>query len=61
MSTTNSKTDRTDVYTRVTSHIVGKLETGTRPWMQPWNAKHIAGPVSRPLRHNGQIRLNRAG
>jgi antirestriction protein ArdC len=54
MSTTNSKTDRTDVYTRVTSHIVAKLEGGTRPWMQPWNARHLAGPVSRPLRHNGK-------
>ncbi len=28
MSTTSSKTDRVDVYTRVTSHIVAALEQG---------------------------------
>jgi len=43
-----------DVYTRVTETILEALEQGTRPWMQPWNAAHAAGPVSRPLRHNGQ-------
>lgn len=42
-----------DVYTRVTDTILTALEAGTRPWMQPWNAAHAAGPVSRPLRHNG--------
>ena len=55
MSTeTTTKTARTDVYTRVTSHIVAKLETGVRPWMQPWNAEHAAGRITRPLRHNGK-------
>ncbi len=43
-----------DVYTRVTDTILAALEAGTRPWMQPWNAAHAAGPVSRPLRHNGK-------
>ena len=43
-----------DVYTRVTDTILAVLEAGTRPWMQPWNAAHAAGPVSRPLRHNGK-------
>src|ERR1700747_2024607 len=52
--TTTTKTARVDVYTRTTSHIVAELEKGVRPWMQPWNARHAAGPVSRPLRHNGQ-------
>ncbi|MER2554979.1 MAG: zincin-like metallopeptidase domain-containing protein [Thauera sp.] len=42
-----------DVYTRVTDTILAALEQGTRPWMQPWDAAHAAGPVSRPLRHNG--------
>lgn len=54
MSTTTNQTARVDVYSRVTSHIVAELETGTRPWMQPWNARHAGGPVSRPLRHNGK-------
>jgi antirestriction protein ArdC len=43
-----------DVYTRITNQIVAELEKGTRPWMKPWDAAHVAGPVSRPLRGNGQ-------
>lgn len=43
-----------DVYTRVTDTLLAALEQGTHPWMQPWNAAHAAGPVSRPLRHNGK-------
>ncbi len=47
-------TTRTDVYTRVTSHIVGELERGVRPWLKPWNAENAAGRITRPLRHNAQ-------
>jgi antirestriction protein ArdC len=43
---------RTDVYRRVTDQIVAELETSVRPWIQPWNAAHAAGQVSRPLRFN---------
>jgi len=43
-----------DVYMRITDQIVAELEKGTRPWMKPWDAAHVAGPVSRPLRGNGQ-------
>lgn len=25
-----------------------------KPWTQPWNAAHAAGPVTRPLRFNGE-------
>jgi len=53
MSTTNT-TRRTDLYTRVTSHIVEELERGVKPWLKPWNAEHVAGRINRPLRHNGQ-------
>lgn len=55
-----SKTDRQrdcarqDIYSRITDQIVAALEQGVKPWTQPWNATHAAGPVSRPLRHNGQ-------
>lgn len=42
-----------DVYKKVTDSIVEALEKGVRPWMQPWNAAHAAGKISRPLRHNG--------
>lgn len=51
------KTDsagRQDIYTRITNQIVSALEQGVKPWTQPWSAVHAAGPVSRPLRHNGQ-------
>jgi len=47
------RADRKDVYSRVTDTIVAALEQGTRPWMQPWAAGHVAGPVSRPLRAGG--------
>lgn len=45
---------RPDIYARITDQIVAALEQGVKPWTQPWNAAHAAGPVSRPLRHNGQ-------
>ena len=45
---------KADLYTRITSRIVAELEKGVRPWMQPWNAEHAAGRITRPLRHNGQ-------
>jgi antirestriction protein ArdC len=45
--------NRTDVYTRVTDRIVSQLEQGLRPWLKPWNAEHIAGRITRPLRHEG--------
>ena len=43
-----------DVYTQVTESLIAALEKGVRPWMQPWNADHATGKISRPLRHNGQ-------
>jgi antirestriction protein ArdC len=52
--TTTTKTNRTDVYTRVTSGIIEQLEAGVRPWLKPWNAEFAAGRITRPLRHNGQ-------
>lgn len=45
--------DRKDVYGRVTEKIIADLEQGVRPWVKPWNAEHLAGRITRPLRHNG--------
>lgn len=42
-----------DIYTRVTNKIIADLEAGVRTWHQPWNAEHLAGRITRPLRHNG--------
>ncbi|MBN9509163.1 MAG: DUF1738 domain-containing protein [Alphaproteobacteria bacterium] len=43
-----------DVYGRVTAQIVTALESGVRPWFQPWSVAHAAGRITRPLRANGQ-------
>jgi antirestriction protein ArdC len=51
---TTSINNRTDVYTRITDKIVAALESGTRPWAQPWNAEHAAGRITRPLRSTGE-------
>lgn len=51
---TATPSTRSDVYTRITDDIVAKLEQGVRAWHQPWNAKHAAGNITRPLRNNGQ-------
>jgi antirestriction protein ArdC len=50
----STQTARPDVHTRITAEIVAQLETGVRPWHQPWNATHLAGEITRPLRNNGQ-------
>jgi antirestriction protein ArdC len=52
MTTTNAI--RSDLYADITNKIVTQLENGVRPWHQPWNAKHKAGNISRPLRNTGQ-------
>ena len=43
-----------DVYQRITDQIISKLESGVRPWMQPWSAEHASARIVRPLRFNGQ-------
>jgi antirestriction protein ArdC len=37
----------------VTQKIIADLENDVRTWLKPWNADHIAGRISRPLRANG--------
>ena len=46
-------TEFRDVYSKITDRIVADLEKGVRPWMKPWSADHVAGRITRPLRHNG--------
>jgi len=43
-----------DVYSRVTNKIIADLERGNLTWLQPWQAGHAAGPVSKPLRAAGK-------
>jgi antirestriction protein ArdC len=47
------KSNRSDVYARITDKIVADLKQGVRPWFKPWNAEHTTGRITRPLRHNG--------
>lgn len=48
----NVRSDRQDVYTRVTQKIIADLENGVRPWLKPWSSQ--AGQrVTLPLRHCG--------
>ena len=51
---TRAASDRPDIFSRVTAHIITLLGAGTRPWVQPWQNAHSAGPVSRPLRFSGE-------
>ena len=44
---------RRDAYSQITEAILADLEHGVRPWARPWDASHAAGPITRPLRHNG--------
>lgn len=44
---------KSDIYQRITDRIIADLEQGVRPWLKPWNAKHAAGRITRPLRSNG--------
>src|SRR5947207_5215268 len=48
------RTEKQDIYTRITNQIVSHLEKGVRPGVRPWNAEHAAGRMTRPLRHNGK-------
>jgi len=48
------ETSRPDLYSRVTAQIIEDLRKGVRPWTRPWSAEHLAGRISRPLRHNLQ-------
>jgi antirestriction protein ArdC len=46
--------DNQDVYARVTNKIIADLEKGELTWRQPWKAGHAAGPITKPLRYNGE-------
>ncbi len=41
-------------YERITNTIVKQLETGVAPWQRPWGSTSKLGPISRPIRDNGQ-------
>ena len=51
---TNGTTVQSDIYARITNKIVADLEQGQLTWRKPWNAEHLAGNVTRPLRWNDE-------
>jgi antirestriction protein ArdC len=44
------RTEKQDIYTRITNQIVSHLEKDVRPWVRPWNAEYAAGRITR---HSG--------
>ncbi len=52
MSRPDNHPARPDIYARITLQIIAQLETGVRPWIQPWSSN---GAVSRSLRHDGTL------
>jgi antirestriction protein ArdC len=46
--------DSKDVYSKVTDKIIADLERGNLTWLQPWQAGHAAGQISKPLRAIGK-------
>lgn len=43
-----------DTYLSITNTIIEAIESGTRPWMQPWSAASDEQMFNRPLRANGE-------
>ena len=40
------RTEKQDIYIRITNQIVSHLEKGVRPWVRLWNAEHAAGRIT---------------
>ncbi|MGE3336001.1 MAG: ArdC family protein [Rhodospirillaceae bacterium] len=53
-ATNDRKSDRQSIHARITASIVRVLESGARPWTQPWSADDAAPRFVRPRRHNGE-------
>jgi len=49
-----STIQKPDLYARITNTIIADLERGAPTWTKPWSANHLAGRITRPLRHNLQ-------
>ena len=43
-----SASERANLYDEITSRIIGELEAGRLPWVQPWGASGVAAPLSMP-------------
>src|SRR5262245_39605259 len=41
-------TDRASLYEDITNKIIGELEAGRLPWVQPWGAPTVSAPLGIP-------------
>ena len=41
-------TDRTSLYEDITNRIIGELEAGRLPWVQPWGSPSVSAPLGIP-------------
>jgi antirestriction protein ArdC len=45
---TRSSSDRTSLYDEITTKIIGELEAGRVPWVQPWGTVAAKAPLAMP-------------
>ena len=43
-----SGSDRASLYDEITSRIIGELEAGRLPWIQPWGTSGVSAPLAMP-------------
>lgn len=43
-----SGSDRATLYDEITNKIIGELEAGRLPWVQPWGTSAVATPLAMP-------------
>ena len=47
-SRSQAKGDRTNLYDEITTKIIGELEAGRVPWVQPWGTEAAKAPLAMP-------------
>ena len=47
-SSTAAVVERANLYDEILSRIIGELEAGRLPWVQPWGTSGVAAPLSMP-------------
>ena len=45
-SRSRARADRANIYDEITSRIIGELEAGRLPWVQPWGSSAVAAPLA---------------
>ena len=47
-SRSGSAPERANLYDEITTRIIGELEAGRLPWVQPWGASDVSAPLAMP-------------